>query len=87
MALLRTELKQLGVSPKTLRSIGAIRHSITHRRIRAPIYLIEYPAAAKFRLADKQWRWFTAQAIHRQAISSMTAKALKLLNSHEKSPL
>ena len=87
MALLRTELKQLGVSPKTLRSIGAIRHSITHRRIRAPIYLIEYPAAAKFRLADKQWRWFPAQAIHRQAISSMTAKALKLLLRHEKSSL
>jgi adenine-specific DNA glycosylase len=87
MALLRNELKQLGVDPKRRRSIGAIRHSITHRRIRARIYLVECSADSKLRLAHKQWRWFTPKAIHRQAMSSMTAKALKLLNSHEKSPL
>ena len=87
MALLRNELQQLGVDPKRRRSIGAIRHGITHRRIRAPIYLVECSANARLRLAHKQWRWFTPKTIHRQAMSSMTAKALKLLDSHEKSPL
>jgi A/G-specific adenine glycosylase len=87
IARLRNELKQLGVNPKQLQSIGEIRHSITHRRIRAPIYLIECPAASKLRLAEQQWRWFSAPAIPRQAISSMTAKALRILDSYEKSLL
>jgi len=87
IACLRNELKQLGVNPKHPQSIGEIRHSITHRRIRAPIYLIECPAASKLRLAEQQWRWFRAPTIPRQAISSMTAKALRCLDSYEKSLL
>jgi A/G-specific adenine glycosylase len=87
IARLRNELKQLGVNPKQLQSIGEIRHSITHRRIRAPIYLFECPAASKLRLAEQQWRWFRAPTIPRQAISSMTAKVLQFLNSYEKSLL
>lgn len=87
MSRLQNELKQLGVNSQRPRSIGEVHHSITHRRIRAPVYLIESPATGNIRLTNKRWRWFTAQAIHRQAMSSMTAKALKLLISHEKSPL
>ena len=87
IARLRNELKQLGVNPKQLQSIGEIRHSIKHRRIRAPIYLIECPAASKLRLAKQQWRWFSAPTITRQAISSMTAKALRILDRYEKSLL
>jgi A/G-specific adenine glycosylase len=85
IAFLRNQLKQLGVNSKPPQPIGEIRHSITHRRIRAPIYLIECPAAAQLRPAEPQSRWFHAPAIPRQAISSMTAKALRLLDSYEKS--
>jgi hypothetical protein len=87
IARLRNELKQLGVHPIQPQSIGEIRHSITHRRIRAPIYLIECPEASMLPLKEQKWRWFRAPTIPGQAISSMTAKALRFLNSYEKSLL
>ena len=80
-ALLRKELKKLALAPKRQQPIGEIRHSITHRRIRAPIYLIECPAAVKIRLPGNHWRWIDPAALNDQAISSMTAKALKILQS------
>jgi A/G-specific adenine glycosylase len=83
--LLREELRQLAPAPKRSSAIGEIRHSITHRRIRAPIYLFDYPASAKLRLPNKQWRWIDGRRIQEQAISSMTAKAMKLLSTHEES--
>jgi A/G-specific adenine glycosylase len=83
--LLREELRQLAPAPKRSSAIGEIRHSITHRRIRAPIYLFDYPASAKLRLPNKQWRWVDGRRIQEQAISSMTAKAMKLLSTHEES--
>lgn len=82
---LQRELKHLEQPIKGENRIGEIRHSITYRRIRAPIYLIDYPAIAKFRLPDTHWRWIDPAALPNKAITSMTAKALKLLNGHEKS--
>ncbi|HEX9453122.1 MAG TPA: A/G-specific adenine glycosylase [Candidatus Binatia bacterium] len=84
---LRQELKQLSLAPPRQRLIGEIRHSITHRRIRAPIYLCEFPDSAAIKLPSKQWRWIDPRVIQRQAISSMTAKAVAALLDHEKSSL
>jgi adenine-specific DNA glycosylase len=84
---LRQELKELSLAPTRQRLIGEIRHSITHRRIRAPIYLCEFPDGAAINLPSKQWRWIEPRAIERQAISSMTAKAVAALRDHEKSSL
>jgi A/G-specific adenine glycosylase len=85
LKMVREELRELAPAPKRRCSIGEIRHSITHRRIRALIYLFDYPARAKLRLPSKQWRWIDRRRIQGQAISSMTAKAVRLLNHHEES--
>ncbi|MSP39952.1 MAG: A/G-specific adenine glycosylase [Deltaproteobacteria bacterium] len=82
---LRQELRELAPAVRLRKAIGEIRHSITHRRIRAPIYLFDYPANSKLRLPSKRWHWIDVEKIHGQAISSMTAKAIRLLNPHEKS--
>jgi A/G-specific adenine glycosylase len=82
---LREQLRELAPAANRSSAIGAIRHSITQRRIRAPIYLFDYPASAKLRLPSKQWRWIDGRRIEAQAISSMTAKAVRLLNHHEES--
>ena len=76
---LRKELKPLSITLARQQPIGEIRHSITHRRIRAPVYFIECPAAAKIRLPGKQWRWIDPAALANQAMSSMTTKALRSL--------
>ena len=79
ISALRKELKPLSLTLTRQQPIGEIRHSITHRRIRAPVYFIECPAAAKIRLPGKQWRWIDPAALANQAVSSMTAKALNSL--------
>ncbi len=85
LEFLREELRELAPAVKRRNAIGEIRHGITHRRIRAPIYLFDCPARAKLRLPSKRWRWIDGRRIEAQAISSMTAKAVRLLNQHEKS--
>ena len=87
LKLLREELRELAPAPKRRRAIGEIRHSITNRRIRAPIYVFDFPARTKLRLPSTQWRWIDERKIQGQAISSMTAKAVKLLDHHEESLL
>jgi hypothetical protein len=76
---LRRELKPLQRTIEGQKLIGKIRHSITYRRIRAPIYLIDCPASVELRLPDNHWRWIDPISLPNQAISSMTAKALKRL--------
>ncbi len=80
MATLRAQLAELVCAPWRARAIAEIRHSITHRRIRAPVFLIEYPALAARRLDGKRWRWIAPSALHKHAVSSMTAKAIKCLH-------
>ncbi len=79
VAFLRRELKPLQQTIKGQTLIGEIRHSITYRRIRAPIYLIDCPTNAKIELPNTHWRWLDPVSLPKQAISSMTAKALKAL--------
>jgi A/G-specific adenine glycosylase len=78
---LRQELEPLGINTRNLKAIGAIRHTITNRRILAPRYLIDCRADLAVRLPSRAWRWFTITEVGKQAISSMTAKALRSLPS------
>lgn len=79
VAKLRYELRDLAYAPLRPRPIGEIRHSITNRRIRAPVYLVECPAAVAQRLRGKRWRWIAPARWQNHAVSSMTVKALKTL--------
>ncbi|HEY7557809.1 MAG TPA: A/G-specific adenine glycosylase [Candidatus Binatia bacterium] len=67
------------------RRVGEIGHAITNRRIRAPVFLIELPAAAQGRFDGMGWRWVAPATMGRYPTSSMTRKALELLGEYEKS--
>ena len=62
--------------------LGEVTHSITNRRIRAPVFLIESPS--NVRLDKARWRWVAPVALERQPTSAMTRKAVKLLIEYEK---
>ena len=79
--LLRQELEPLGIDTGHVKAIGAIRHTITNRRILAPRYLIDCRADSAIRLPSRAWRWFTITEVADLATSSMTAKALQSLPS------
>ncbi len=80
LAFLLNELKPLEWTFQSENLIGEIRHSITYRRIRAPIYLIDCPTSGKIRLPNTRWRWHNPVSLPNQALSSMTVKALKALS-------
>jgi adenine-specific DNA glycosylase len=65
------------------RHIGEFRHSITNRRIRSPVYLVDLPKAMTFRLPNRRWRWLALAALRKVPVSSMTFKAAKILAHHE----
>lgn len=81
--VLRRELNLLSERLGPPHIIGEFRHAITHRRIRAPVYLIECTARSEIRLPGNDWRWIRVDRVERQPISSMTKKALNLLAAHE----
>lgn len=64
--------------------IGTLRHAITHRNIRAPIFLLRLTATKTIPLPSADWRWMRPDSLRRYPVSSMTSKALKLLAAHEK---
>jgi A/G-specific adenine glycosylase len=63
--------------------LGEITHSITTRRIRAPVFLVEWAGAPEVRFNGAHWRWVAPAALHRQPTSAMTRKAVKLLSDYE----
>ena len=65
--------------------LGELAHTITNRRIRAPVFLIEWQGDTEVRLDPTRWRWVAPESIRRQPTSAMTRKAIKLLASYEKS--
>ncbi len=74
-ALLR-ELGELG-GPIGLKStMDVIRHSITNRSIRAPVYLC---ALAKAPRPGPGWRWFPLASLDRHPLSSLSLKAARLV--------
>jgi A/G-specific adenine glycosylase len=83
-AALRRQLYDLLVKLSPPRRIGEVRHSITYRRIRAPIYLFDYRSDPEIRLPAPQWRWVRPDKLNGYPMSSMTRKALRVLEIHEK---
>jgi A/G-specific adenine glycosylase len=81
---LRRQLRDLPITCVTTQPIGEVRHTITYRRIRAPIYLFDCPAHLD--LPASRWRWVMPRGAGRYPVSSMTKKALAVLAAHETRP-
>lgn len=56
--------------------VGEVRHSITHRRIRAPVFLLFQPK--KEIRPGRGWRWVPLSSLRRYPLSSLSLKAIKL---------
>ena len=80
---LRRELLLLPIKLAKPLHIGEFRHVITHRRIRAPIYLFECASESEIRVPGAHWHWISAHRVERYPVSSMTKKALAVLATHE----
>ena len=85
-AHMRHHLQTVRVSLTSPKRIGEIRHSITNRKIRSPIFLFDRRMPAKIDLPG-DWRWLYPSSLHRYPVSSMTLKAAKVLADYEKSSL
>ena len=86
-AALKEHLGDLGASSnRAPRPIGEIRHSITNRRIRAPVFLLDLPISS-IPLQNPHWRWIDASALRRYPVVAMTLKATDLLAAYEKNSL
>jgi A/G-specific adenine glycosylase len=85
--LLLAHLPGMPFSGVGLKKIGEFSHAITHRRIRAPIYLFELPVSDALHLARNRWRWVDPTRIRDHAVTSMTSKAVKILAGHEATSL
>jgi A/G-specific adenine glycosylase len=86
-AALKEHLGDLGVSSnRAPRPIGEIRHSITNRRIRAPVFLLDLPISS-IPLQNPHWRWIHASVLRRYPVVAMTLKATDLLAAYEKNSL
>ena len=83
-ATLQRELQEIGTFSTSPRGIGEFRHSITYRRIRAPVYLVDLRADEMIDLPPTRWRWVIPSALQRYPVSSMTLKAAQVLAAYEK---
>jgi A/G-specific adenine glycosylase len=81
---LRRHLHEIGPLSVVPLGIGEIRHSITYRRIRAPIFLFDLTINDTIDLPAYNWRWVAPAALNRYPASSMTLKAARVLASYEK---
>jgi A/G-specific adenine glycosylase len=82
---LRRHLHEIGPLSVVPLGIGEIRHSITYRRVRAPIFLFDLAGNDTIDLPASNWRWVAPAALNRYPASSMTLKAVRVLASYEKS--
>jgi len=83
-AAIRKELKPLAVAGLRPQRLGELRHSITDRRIHAPVLLYRWPLKKNL---PPGWHWIRPSDLHRYATSSMTSKAVKLFIEHDKNPI
>ena len=86
-AAIGQELSPLPVRGLVPQRLGELRHSITHRRIIAPVLLYRWPTGTSLPRNKPEWRWIDANELHRYATSSMTTKAVQLFIGHEKNPV
>jgi hypothetical protein len=80
-------LQSLPVKLVTPKRIGEIRHNITNRKIRSPIFLFDQHAAIRKGNPGPDWRWLSPSSLHRYPVSSMTLKAAKVLAAHDEGSL
>jgi A/G-specific adenine glycosylase len=85
MATLQRQLQEVVTISTFPRGIGEFRHSITHRRIRSPVFLVDVGADEVIDLPASGWRWVIPAALQNYPVSSMTLKAARLLVPYEKS--
>ena len=75
-AALKRHLNGLAQMIRPDRLVGEIRHSITGRTIRAPVFLCPNGKGAS--LPDRGWRWVPTSSLHRYPLSSLSLKAIQL---------
>jgi len=63
-----------GLDARIAAAVGVVRHSITDRNIRAPVYRCALAGAAP---RSPAWRWFAIEAVNRLPLSSLSLKALR----------
>jgi A/G-specific adenine glycosylase len=63
-----------GLDARIAAAVGVVRHTITDRNIRAPVYRCALGASPQ----PPQWRWFAPEALDRLPLSSLSLKALRL---------
>lgn len=86
-AAIKKHLGELGtLSVRSLHLIGEVRHSITNRRIRVPVFLLDLPIASPS-LPRPRWRWIHPCALRRCPVVAMTFKAADLLAAYEENSL
>ncbi|MBI2985292.1 MAG: A/G-specific adenine glycosylase [Deltaproteobacteria bacterium] len=76
-AALTRHLNGLGDIVNDSHLVGEVRHSITHRRIRAPVFLAFQPG--KEIHPGPGWRWVPLSSLRRYPLSSLSLKAIKLV--------
>jgi hypothetical protein len=86
-AHMRHHLQTLRARLTSPKLIGEIRHNITNRKIRSPVFLFDQRAPTKIDRPGPGWRWLSPSALHRYPVSSMTLKAARVLADYEKSSL
>jgi adenine-specific DNA glycosylase len=86
-ANVRHHLQSLPAKLVTPKRIGEIRHNITNRKIRSPIFLFDQHAATRTDNPGPDWRWLSPSSLHHYPVSSMTLKATKLLAAYDESSL
>ena len=83
-AVIRQELRPLSVAGLLPQPLGELRHSITNRRIHAPVLLYRWPINKTAPECKPEWRWIVPTELHRYATSALTSKAVKLFIEYEK---
>ena len=73
-ALLR-HLDGVHPQPGSARQIVVIRHAITYRRIKAPVFV--FSDSRNMRLPDSNWRWISTSSLARHPVSSLSLKAIQ----------
>jgi adenine-specific DNA glycosylase len=81
-ATLARHLTGLGQWGRPVFEIGEIRHSITYRRIRASLFF--FPGYHISHLPNPDWRWVAISSLRRYPLSSLSLKAINLLNERRK---
>ena len=75
-ATLNRHLNGLGKIARPASFVGEVRHSITYRKIRAPVFFSS--GNSKSLQPQSSWRWAPLSALHRYPLSALSLKAIRL---------